>query len=321
MSTPSLRPIDWRFLLAAPAPRRIAFDAAVATVVVTSLRAVGEDVVRLDLAPADRDLVVTCDADARTLEAAHAALRPGGVLYAEWRARRGVRAARAVARAGFRETRTYWRRPGSEDRVWLSADGPAALATALGERVSRRVGAELAWPLHGAAPAAALAVGRGGTRGRATRPSARAPGSGTARSRGRHRAARARRLRAQQGHLGRGRSGWHGYRDREARPHRGRPAGSGARGEQPRRPRLSPTPSAPPGSCSTVRPTTRSARASCRASRWLSDSRPRASGQSRLQSRTGWSVSRRVPGTTAMTARRDRTHHRGVQCAFRLRRS
>lgn len=154
MSAPALRPIDWRFLLADPRPPRIAHDAAVEPAVVAALRAIGEDVTALDAADGDRDLVVTADADAATLRAAHAALRPGGVLYAAWRPRRSLRAPHAVAAAGFREARAYWRRPGGEDRVWLSADGSAGITAALGEHAALRRGARLAWPLQGAAGAA-----------------------------------------------------------------------------------------------------------------------------------------------------------------------
>lgn len=164
MSAP-LRPIDWRFLLADPAPRRIAHAAAVAPAVVAALQAIGEDVVPLDGAAHDRDLVVTADADASTLRAAHAALQPGGVLYATWGARRGPRAARAVAAAAFRDVRTYWR-PGGDDRLWLSSDGTSGITAALHDRSALRRAAHLTRPLHGAAglglPRAIVAVRAGG---------------------------------------------------------------------------------------------------------------------------------------------------------------
>jgi hypothetical protein len=62
---------------------------------------------------ADCDLAVAVRPDVKTLKAAWAALKPGGMLYTEWQAPIG-RVRRALQLAGFRDVQCYWSWPLSD---------------------------------------------------------------------------------------------------------------------------------------------------------------------------------------------------------------
>src|SRR5690242_6754346 len=116
-----LREVDWRFLLPKPAPRVAAFTEA------GRLRQ-AIDLVATDVVEAGNghgcDLAVLEDPDMSELAAAHAALRPGGWCYAEWR--RPIVGLTSHARtrlqaAGFRDVACYWpvRVTAAAPRAWL----------------------------------------------------------------------------------------------------------------------------------------------------------------------------------------------------------
>ena len=138
-----LRRADWRFLLPEPRPAHARCFAGG-----TLAQAAGIVSQSLDdgaeFAPGVCDLAVAVDPDDAMLHKAFAALRPGGALYAEWRARpgRGVGAIRRrLQRAGFGRAALYWPRPDPEKAtaaVWLPLDDPEALQFNLENRPPAR---------------------------------------------------------------------------------------------------------------------------------------------------------------------------------------
>jgi hypothetical protein len=124
-----LRRVDWRFLLPIPRVRRaVCFadgDLRDALALVT------ERIVPVEAAGAsDCDLAVLVDPDGPALEAAAAALRPGGVCYVEW-TRFGSGSRRHLAArlhtAGFECPRSYlaWRSP-SRAMAWVPLESANA---------------------------------------------------------------------------------------------------------------------------------------------------------------------------------------------------
>ncbi len=129
-----LRRADWRWLLPQPYfARALCLGSGDLR---ASLHAVAGDVVgRVDdptraLREREYDLVLVTGADRRTLDRAHRALRPGGVLYAECDPMSDgtVRRLRSrVLSAGFVDTRlvTRWGTPNADD-AWVPLDSRAA---------------------------------------------------------------------------------------------------------------------------------------------------------------------------------------------------
>jgi len=104
-----LRLVDWRFLLAAPRPRRVLCrtDGPLAE----ALAEIAEEVVTTS-ARAECDLAVAVEPDESTLRELKAALAPGGACYTEWR--QGPRAVEKMLRSvGFDEIGCYRRWPRS----------------------------------------------------------------------------------------------------------------------------------------------------------------------------------------------------------------
>lgn len=126
-----LRRVDWRFLLPSPLPGR---TLCLATGPLAEGAALVSGEVVSAAAPGTCDLALAQDPDDRTLETLHAALRPGGACYTEWRRprMRGVdRAAAALAHAGFEQIAGYWPWPLASavgPRYWIPLDAPGAAA-------------------------------------------------------------------------------------------------------------------------------------------------------------------------------------------------
>jgi hypothetical protein len=132
-----LRSLDWRLLLPAPPSGRFerlaligADDAAIAAARAAGVA--GDVVTRLD-AGVRADAIVCRQRASVSLEAAAAALAPGGVLYLEvdrgWGVRAGADAAVAqLAGLGLQAVGRYWPHHGfDEPEVYLPLDVPAAL--------------------------------------------------------------------------------------------------------------------------------------------------------------------------------------------------
>jgi hypothetical protein len=132
-----LRSLDWRLLLPVPPSgrfERLAFigadDAAIASARAAGIA--GDVVTRLD-AGVRADAIVCLQHARVPLEAAAAALAPGGVLYLEVERGRGVRAGGDAAVAqlawlGLRAVGRYWPHPGfDEPEVYLPLDVPGAV--------------------------------------------------------------------------------------------------------------------------------------------------------------------------------------------------
>jgi glycosyltransferase involved in cell wall biosynthesis len=122
-----LRLVDWRFLLRQAGQPRTANMA----------RGPLRDAVALIADPTQpsagaADLLVLSSPHLGALSAARSSLRPGGVLYAEWRVPRPWRAQhvyRALVTAGFEDIRLYWPGPRADraaTEFWLPLDSPAA---------------------------------------------------------------------------------------------------------------------------------------------------------------------------------------------------
>jgi hypothetical protein len=135
-----LRRVDWRFLLPSPQPGHTLCLAngvlaeAIATIAGRESQGDGEQ-------PGAHDLVVATNPDQATLQAAWAALRPGGVCYTEWHrplvgGPQGVR--RRLESAGFAEVTSYWPWPWpthGNALFWLPLEAPGALHYVLANRV------------------------------------------------------------------------------------------------------------------------------------------------------------------------------------------
>jgi hypothetical protein len=124
-----LRRVDWRFLLPVPRVQRAVCFAD--GDLREGLALVAERVVPVETAGAsDCDLAVVVDPDGPTLEAAAAALRPGGVCYVEWRRFGSGSRRRLAARlhaAGLECPRSYlaWRSP-SRAMAWVPLESANA---------------------------------------------------------------------------------------------------------------------------------------------------------------------------------------------------
>jgi O-antigen/teichoic acid export membrane protein/LmbE family N-acetylglucosaminyl deacetylase len=136
---------DWRFLLAGPAPSRVAVLAEGALERSAELLG-GERVTR------DADVCVVDAARPEALRTAVAALAPGGVCYAEWGIASIARIRSLHRRAGLSEPAIYWPAPfRSSARVWLRVPSDArdlglaadALAGSRTPSLLRRVGARV----------------------------------------------------------------------------------------------------------------------------------------------------------------------------------
>ncbi len=128
-----LRRVDWRFLLPEPSPgKSVCFSDGLLAEAVRLVSAAFFD--RSDAEEAGGcDLAVTVDPDRRTLELAHASLRPGGCLYSEWRdllGRGRTRVRRRLESAGFDGARFYWPHPDpsvTNPAAWIPLRGRSAL--------------------------------------------------------------------------------------------------------------------------------------------------------------------------------------------------
>ena len=125
-----LRRVDWRFLLpVSQVEKAVCFPGG-------DLRDGVALIARQVVIPgADHatscDLMVAINPDAVVLERGWAALRPGGMCYAEWHTRT-IGGARAITRrlraAGFRHARGYLAWPSSSrPYVWIPLDSPGAI--------------------------------------------------------------------------------------------------------------------------------------------------------------------------------------------------
>lgn len=152
-----LRRVDWRFLLPIDPPRRIrCFADGFLSLAVE--RVMGAVVADDD--PGACDLVVVSGAGRRRLDEAHAALTPGGAVYAEWPhgLPGGAAAARRrLERAGFTDVRVHWSWPAPgrarSPRFWFPFGSPGARRHFLSTRQTppgafgslRRACLELVW--------------------------------------------------------------------------------------------------------------------------------------------------------------------------------
>jgi Phosphotransferase enzyme family len=152
-----LRRVDWRFLLR---------QERIASVVCGGPRGFRRAVASVfDVSDAtDADLVALVNPGRRALAAAHADLRPGGELYAEWwipRPRRIAAVRAQLTSLGFDEVRWYWPWPPplrGSTRFWLPLDAPEAIASQLAARRGRGLAAATVTALwRGAARMGALA--------------------------------------------------------------------------------------------------------------------------------------------------------------------
>jgi Phosphotransferase enzyme family len=129
-----LRHVDWRYLLRwQERPRALDLSSGLTS---EALRLIAEPAAA---EPGGADLAVLDRLRRRDLEAARAALRPGGDLVCGWSPPlpgRPRRARRTLERAGFTDVRCYWPgpRPGAFPLFWLGLDSPAATAHLLAVR-------------------------------------------------------------------------------------------------------------------------------------------------------------------------------------------
>ena len=126
-----LRRADFRYLLPDPSP---ATSMCLAPALAEPLACMSATVLAgTGAVDAGVDLVAAIDPRADALARARAALRPGGVLYTEWRRPRaetwkGIR--RRLRSAGFEALGCWWPRPDpdrSPATVWIPVDGAAPL--------------------------------------------------------------------------------------------------------------------------------------------------------------------------------------------------
>lgn len=147
-----LRRVDWLFLLdGAGAPRVADLDrgADAAAIEMVASRAASEEA----------DVAVLGFPSRGGLDAARAALAPGGQLVCRWRRPRlfgARRARRRIAAAGFRSARLYWPGPWPHrlPHFWLPLDSPAAARHLLAQRAPgswRQALMRAVWPLARAA--------------------------------------------------------------------------------------------------------------------------------------------------------------------------
>lgn len=152
---PRWRRLDWRFLLPAIAPDRVACAGALDEALLQALPLLAPTVLTVRT-PGDWsaltgscDLVVLIRPQPADLAGAVATLRPGGWVYAEVRRELGGRAPRTLAgwrrrfaRAGLEEVTAHWHAPGFEacSRI-ISVDARAVVRDALGRHEAVRFGA------------------------------------------------------------------------------------------------------------------------------------------------------------------------------------
>ena len=126
-----LRRADWRFLTAVIYPRKsICYTngpLAASVAAITSEEAVTSK--NVSAADTDFDLAVAVNPNSSTLEAAHHALRSGGVCYTEWNAWRmgGANRIRSQLKtAGFNSIQLFWVYPTFEaPQVWVPIESGA----------------------------------------------------------------------------------------------------------------------------------------------------------------------------------------------------
>ncbi|MFN8473409.1 MAG: hypothetical protein U0822_14560 [Anaerolineae bacterium] len=136
-----LRRVDWRFLLPNPHPSR-----AVCLSSGLLAEAVGLTAEHMVEPAAARgcDLAVAVDPDAKTLDAAVAALRPGGACYTEWYSPLSgglTRIRRRLRQAGLTDVTFYWAWPPparGTAAFWLPIESPAAVRYFLAGRPTPR---------------------------------------------------------------------------------------------------------------------------------------------------------------------------------------
>lgn len=138
-----LRRADWRFLLPDPSPAKSICYAA--GLLRSAVALISRDIVSAKAnAVGDCDLAVAVNPDEATLQAAWAALRPGGSLYTEWYSLRsgglnGVR--QRVETTGFADAACYWPWPWPDralTQFWLPLEAPNLLEYFLRSRAPVR---------------------------------------------------------------------------------------------------------------------------------------------------------------------------------------
>jgi hypothetical protein len=148
-----LRRADWRFLLPDPRPAKTMCFAN--GLLAQAVAAISDQVIESTTHPiGDCDLAVTRNPDRQTLQAAWAALRPGGACYVEWTSPLTGGPAKIRQRLeaiGFTQVACYWPWP-LPDRApplyWLPIESPHVIRYLLANRVRghgliNRVGSKL----------------------------------------------------------------------------------------------------------------------------------------------------------------------------------
>ncbi len=134
-----LRRADWRFLLPNPRPARsICFSDGL---LAQAVAAITDDLIDPSThSPSDCDLAVALNPTAETLQAAWAALRPGGACYLEWTsplAGGPVNIQQRLAALGFTQVVCYWAWPPpdrSSPLFWLPLEAPHVIHYYLANR-------------------------------------------------------------------------------------------------------------------------------------------------------------------------------------------
>ena len=141
----TLRRADWRVLLASPQPAKtICFATGRLAAAVERISGATIHARTATTWGADFDLAVAVDPSRTTLDAAVAALHPGGSCYTEWYGVRpgGVSRIRHwLERAGLEDVRCYWAWPSparSAPAFWLPLSAPGALRFFIESRTPAR---------------------------------------------------------------------------------------------------------------------------------------------------------------------------------------
>ena len=136
------RRVDWRFLTSAPQPQKsVCFTGGL---LAKSVAGISGHTIDGHFASADDcDLAVAVNPDRSTLQAAHAALRTGGVCYTEWTAWRkgGAQGIQdQLQKAGFSRVHLYWPYPACvRPRLWLPLFAHRAPYRYLARRVTGKL--------------------------------------------------------------------------------------------------------------------------------------------------------------------------------------